>query len=225
MPDTADPASAVRPIRPARPARATAAGPAALPAGTYDGSVVFVTGGGTGLGRAIATEFARLGADLVIASRKPEHLDAGRAAIEALGARWPVVACDIREPDQIAAAFDAADERLRPARRAGQQRGGQLPGAGRGHVAQRLAHRRRHHAQRHVLLLPRVRPPPPRRRHPRLDHQRRRLLRLDRRPRLRPLGRGQGRRQEHGRDPGRRVGARTASRSTGWCRACSPTRT
>ena len=40
-------------------------GAAALPDGTYDGQVVFVTGGGTGLGKAIATEFARLGAAIV----------------------------------------------------------------------------------------------------------------------------------------------------------------
>ena len=39
---------------------------------------MFVTGGGTGLGKAIAAEFARLGAAIVIASRKPEHLDRGR---------------------------------------------------------------------------------------------------------------------------------------------------
>jgi len=85
-------------------------GQAALPVGTYDGQVVLVTGGGTGLGRAIACEFARLGADVVIASRKPEHLDAGRAAMEELGARVAVVACDIRDPEQVAAAFDAATE-------------------------------------------------------------------------------------------------------------------
>ena len=41
-----------------------------------------MTGGGTGLGKAIAAEFAALGASIVIASRKDEHLDAGRAAIE-----------------------------------------------------------------------------------------------------------------------------------------------
>lgn len=85
-------------------------GASALPAGTYDGTSVLVTGGGTGLGRGIAEEFARLGASLVIASRSEEHLDAGRAAIEALDAPVATVTCDIREPDSIAAAFDAATE-------------------------------------------------------------------------------------------------------------------
>jgi NAD(P)-dependent dehydrogenase (short-subunit alcohol dehydrogenase family) len=60
------------------------------------------------LGKAIATEFARLGAAIVIASRKTEHLEAGAEAIAAVGARCLTVACDIREPDQIAAAFDTA---------------------------------------------------------------------------------------------------------------------
>ena len=85
-----------------------AVGATALPAGTFDGVGVFVTGGGTGLGKAIASEFARLGAAMVIASRKPDHLEAGRAAITELGARVETVACDIRDPEQIAAAFDAA---------------------------------------------------------------------------------------------------------------------
>jgi NAD(P)-dependent dehydrogenase (short-subunit alcohol dehydrogenase family) len=87
-----------------------AAGTSALPAGTYDGVAVFVTGGGTGLGRAIATEFARLGADIVVASRKPEHLEQGQQAIEALGRRVVTVGCDIRDPDQVEAAFDQATE-------------------------------------------------------------------------------------------------------------------
>jgi NAD(P)-dependent dehydrogenase (short-subunit alcohol dehydrogenase family) len=86
-----------------------AVGATALPPGTYDGVCVFVTGGGTGLGRAIATEFARLGADIVVASRKPEHLEQGEQAMQDAGARVHTVACDIRDPDQISAAFDAAE--------------------------------------------------------------------------------------------------------------------
>src|SRR5437867_7012728 len=84
-------------------------GESALPKGTFDGTTVFVTGAGTGLGKAIASEFARLGASIVIASRKPEHLEAGDAAIKELGGRVLTVACDIREPEQIAAAFNQAE--------------------------------------------------------------------------------------------------------------------
>ena len=87
-------------------------GESALPAGTFDGVGVLVTGGGTGLGKAIATEFARLSAAIVIASRKDEHLAAGREAIESLGAPVLTVQCDIRQPEEIAAAFDAAEEEL-----------------------------------------------------------------------------------------------------------------
>ena len=87
-------------------------GTSALPDGTYDGQVVLVTGAGTGLGKAVATEFTRLGAAIAILSRKPEHLDAGREAIEAVGGRVQTVTCDIREPDQIAAAFDAVEAEL-----------------------------------------------------------------------------------------------------------------
>jgi len=87
-------------------------GTAALPDGTYAGQVVLVTGAGTGLGKAIATEFARLGAAIAILSRKPEHLDAGREAIEGVGGRVLTVTCDIREPDQIAAAFDTVEADL-----------------------------------------------------------------------------------------------------------------
>jgi NAD(P)-dependent dehydrogenase (short-subunit alcohol dehydrogenase family) len=96
-------------------------GTAMLPAGTYDGQVVFITGAGTGLGRAMAVEFARLGAALVIASRKAEHRQAGveavmRAAEDAGGkpARAIGVAVDVRDPGQVAAAFDEAERELGP---------------------------------------------------------------------------------------------------------------
>ncbi|MFF3091228.1 SDR family oxidoreductase [Streptomyces nojiriensis] len=87
-----------------------ALGAAALPPGTYAGRVVLVTGGGTGLGKAIATEFARLGADLVIASRRAEHLKAAREELAAVPGSGRVTAavCDIRDPERVAEVFDAA---------------------------------------------------------------------------------------------------------------------
>jgi NAD(P)-dependent dehydrogenase (short-subunit alcohol dehydrogenase family) len=87
-------------------------GATALPPGTYDGQTVLVTGGGTGLGKAVAIEFARLGAAIAIASRKPEHLDAGLAAMRDIGAPAMAVECDIRNPDSISAAFDAIGAEL-----------------------------------------------------------------------------------------------------------------
>lgn len=93
-------------------APAAVAGSTALPAGTYAGSTVVVTGGGTGLGKAVALEFGRLGANVVVASRKQEHLDAGCDEIRAIGAQVIGVVCDIREAESIAAMFDVATERF-----------------------------------------------------------------------------------------------------------------
>ena len=89
-------------------------GTAMLPRDTFAGEVVMVTGGGTGLGKAIAIEFARLGAAIAIVSRSAEHRARGIEAVEAAGARAIGVACDIRDPAQVAAAFDAVKAQLGP---------------------------------------------------------------------------------------------------------------
>jgi NAD(P)-dependent dehydrogenase (short-subunit alcohol dehydrogenase family) len=86
-----------------------------LPAGTFDGAMVIVTGGGTGLGKAVAVEFARLGASVGILSRRQEHRQAGVAAVEAAGGRAAHAGADIRDAAQITAAFDALEEALGPA--------------------------------------------------------------------------------------------------------------
>ncbi|MHB9756104.1 SDR family oxidoreductase [Streptomyces sp. BYX5S] len=85
-------------------------GASALPPDTYDGRLVLVTGGGTGLGRAVAAEFARLGADVMIVSRKPEHLAPTREELGAVEGAGLITAatCDIRDPDRITEVFDAA---------------------------------------------------------------------------------------------------------------------
>ena len=90
-------------------------GQSAVPPGTYDGEVVIVTGGGTGIGRGMALEFARVGARIVILSRKPEHLQAGVEAIRAIGGEAMAVRGDIRDADSIAAAFDQVEAAFGPA--------------------------------------------------------------------------------------------------------------
>jgi NAD(P)-dependent dehydrogenase (short-subunit alcohol dehydrogenase family) len=87
-----------------------------LPPGTFAGTTVIVTGGGTGLGKAVAVEFGRLGAAVGILSRRQEHRLAGVAAVEAVGARAAHAGADIRDAAQVAAAFDALEAALGPAR-------------------------------------------------------------------------------------------------------------
>ena len=62
--------------------------------GALEGQVAIVTGGGTNLGKAAATELARCGASVVIAGRRPEVLEAAAADVGE-GCSW--VAADIRE--------------------------------------------------------------------------------------------------------------------------------
>src|SRR3546814_11245828 len=77
-----------------------------MPPDTFKDDVILVTGGGTGLGKAMAQMFARHGGRIAIASRKEEHRAAGVAAIEALGGNALGVALDIRAPEQVPRAFD-----------------------------------------------------------------------------------------------------------------------
>jgi NAD(P)-dependent dehydrogenase (short-subunit alcohol dehydrogenase family) len=80
--------------------------------GLFAGKTALVTGGGRGIGRAIAVAFARLGANVVIASRKAENLEPARAAIEALGAQCLAVPMSIRDVGQVEALVEAACARF-----------------------------------------------------------------------------------------------------------------
>jgi len=90
------------------------AGSSFLPVGTFAGVTAVVTGGGTGLGKAIAVELARAGAAIGIISRSEEHRRAGVEAVTAIGGRSAHAGADIREPEQISEAFDAIEAELGP---------------------------------------------------------------------------------------------------------------
>ena len=78
----------------------------------FKGKTALVTGGGTGIGRAIALGFARYGANVVIASRNPENLAPTAAEIEALHVECLAVGTNIRDTEAVDALRAAASERF-----------------------------------------------------------------------------------------------------------------
>jgi 3-oxoacyl-[acyl-carrier protein] reductase len=68
---------------------------------SLEGKTAIVTGGGTGIGKSIAIEFARAGADVAICSRKLEHLEPVSKAIHGLGRRTFAMAVDVRQEEQV----------------------------------------------------------------------------------------------------------------------------
>jgi NAD(P)-dependent dehydrogenase (short-subunit alcohol dehydrogenase family) len=80
--------------------------------GTFGGKVALVTGGGSGLGRAFALEFARLGAGVVVAGRRPEPLEETIGLIAEKGGSALAHPTDVRDPDQVDALVAAAVERF-----------------------------------------------------------------------------------------------------------------
>jgi NAD(P)-dependent dehydrogenase (short-subunit alcohol dehydrogenase family) len=73
---------------------------------------IFLTGGGTGLGRSMALHFAGLGARLFIVGRREEPLKETCAAIQSAGGTAAFATCDVRDYAAVEAAATAADQQF-----------------------------------------------------------------------------------------------------------------
>ena len=74
------------------------------------GKTILITGGGTGLGKSMGLYFLKLGANLIITSRKLDVLQATAREMEAeTGGKVAALACDVRDADQVKLLFDEAD--------------------------------------------------------------------------------------------------------------------
>jgi len=63
--------------------------------------VAVITGGGTGIGLAIAKRLGALGARIAIASRNAEHIERGANALREIGVDPLAVQLDVRNPEQV----------------------------------------------------------------------------------------------------------------------------
>lgn len=83
-------------------------------AGLFDGQSVIITGGGTGIGKAVAAELITLGANVAITGRRIEKLEAAAVELTALreGAKVHFAACDIRSVEAIEAFVKGTQEAL-----------------------------------------------------------------------------------------------------------------
>ncbi len=69
--------------------------------------VIVITGGGTGLGRAIGERYLQLGAKLAIASRRIEVLQEAAQEMTKDGGEVFYKSCDVRDPSEVVKLFDA----------------------------------------------------------------------------------------------------------------------
>jgi NAD(P)-dependent dehydrogenase (short-subunit alcohol dehydrogenase family) len=80
--------------------------------GRFSGKVAFVTGAGSGIGRATAIAFAQDGAAIVAVDRDEQAAQATVAQIEQLGGTALAVACDVTDGEQVERALDATIARF-----------------------------------------------------------------------------------------------------------------
>lgn len=78
----------------------------------FENKVVWITGGGSGIGREMALEFAREGANVAVSGRREDRLEQVVREIEALGGRGLAVPCDVTVEAEVEAAVATIVETL-----------------------------------------------------------------------------------------------------------------
>ena len=73
---------------------------------------IFITGGGSGLGRSMALRFSELGAHLFVVGRREEPLKEVCDEIHRAGGSAAYATCDVRDPAAVEAAAAAADQQF-----------------------------------------------------------------------------------------------------------------
>lgn len=76
------------------------------------GQTILITGGGSGLGLAMAERLGGLGAKIGICGRRAEMLEAATAKIAATGAEAAWATCDVRDPAQVETAVEQLEAKL-----------------------------------------------------------------------------------------------------------------
>ena len=76
------------------------------------GKNIIVTGGGTGLGKSMATRFAELGANLVITSRREGVISEAAKELQKSGGKVVAIPCDVRDPEQVEAMVEQTVKEL-----------------------------------------------------------------------------------------------------------------
>ncbi len=76
------------------------------------GETALVTGGGTGIGEAVALAMADHGADVAVASRDADHVEPVADAIEERGQRACATTVDVREPERVEAMTETVLDEL-----------------------------------------------------------------------------------------------------------------